>query len=424
MHRMPFMAQLQPGSCGAAALAMVLARYDQPRSVEDISSELISTGPDGQPRIKTYQLAAFARRQGLLTTIARLEQPWKALYECQRANISVIINHRLDFDKPTGHFSVMTQFDPIAGEIRLNDPQRGPDTKWSLAEMNELWSPSVSNSQISGYIGVFCMPRPLGGVPGACSKCNSAEMNLDNFKCEKCNSLFEPLENHILGCMMPECPDRLWQDIFCPECDRPWSKSYDRSNRLSTRKSYDIPIKPLKSPTREATASPEIIKNVGETQTSQTDTIPGESLRALAEAVQSIPLPDILAVASMASSQKTVLDELAVFASDPSSITSVSNQWQTFNDEIAASNQMLENSRNEISAALKLEADNISKAAESQMQSLKPDLSDLPIPEINIDTDSEASESENEILSDDSKTPTKLPAANELVRRLLSRLKN
>ncbi|MFM7131882.1 MAG: cysteine peptidase family C39 domain-containing protein [bacterium] len=424
MRRMPFMAQLQPGSCGAAALAMVLARNDQPTSVEAIASELITTGPDGQPRIKTYQLAAFARRRGLLTTIARLEQPWKALYECQRANISVIINHRLDFDKPTGHFSVMTHFDPIAGEIRLNDPQRGPDTRWSLAEMTELWSPSVPNSQISGYIGVFCMQRPLGGVPGACNKCNSAEMNPEYFKCDKCNSLFEPLENHILGCLMPDCPDRLWQEIFCPECDRPWSKSRDRSSRLLALKRDDAPVKLITSPASKVAVTPQPITTPEDNQPSPPDAIPGESLKALAEAVQAIPLPDIFAVVSMASSQKSVLDELASFASNPASITSISNQWQTFNDEIAASNQLLEKSKNEISAKLKTEAEQISKAAETQMQSIKPDISNIPSIDLKISSESESSEADNEMAPDENKTPTKLPDANELVRRLMNRLKN
>lgn len=423
MRRMPFIAQLQPGSCGAAVLAMVLAKYDQPVSVEDIASELISSGPDGQPRIKTFQLAAYARRQGLLTTIARLEQPWKALYECQRANISVVINHRLDFDKPTGHFSVMTHFDSIAGEIRLNDPQRGPDTKWSLEEMTNLWSPLVPNSQISGYVGVFCMPRPLGGVPGACAKCNSADVNPEVFKCEKCNSLFEPLEHHILGCMMPDCPDRLWQEIFCPECDRPWSISRTRASRLVKAKRDDLEIKPIKKPAEAASTLPQKAAPAEAIETSDPDAIPGESLKALAEAVQSIPLPDVFAVMGLASSQKTVLDELAGFASDPASINSISSQWQTFNEEIAASNQILQQGRNEISAALKKEAEQFSNTAESQIQSITPDISSLSSIDIQTASESQASDAQNEIAPDENKTPPKLPDANELVRRLLNRLK-
>ena len=421
MTRMPYLAQLQPGTCGAAALAMVLGKYDQPASVENIASELISKGPDGQPRIRTVQLAGYARKRGLLATIARLEQPWKAIYEAQRADVSVIINHRIDFEKPTGHFSVVTNFDPKAGEIRLNDPQRGPDTKWSLAEMSELWSPSISNSQISGNIAIFCMPRPAGGVAGACMKCNSPELNPDYFQCEKCRNVLEPLEHYILGCLMPECPDRLWQEIFCPECDRPWSKSRAIARLLNKPLRPNVIIEPEK-PSAEVNkiSEPENNPVQAEIDSNPEEVIPGESLKALAEAVKSIPLPDFSAMAFLASAQKSVLSELALITGDSTTFHNLSDGWQHFNDEIKASNQLLEQGRNEISADLNSEAEKLSTAAKSKIPLPNADLSALQ--EIATESDADAAESGQLAQADKNSEQPRLPDANELVRRLMSRL--
>ena len=104
-----FIAQESAGNCGAAALAMVLGQFGYVETPQKIAELLTTIGPNGQPSIKTHALANHARGLGFATMVAQFSEPWQALIHCHEAGFGVIINHRLDKEKSTGHFSVRTE---------------------------------------------------------------------------------------------------------------------------------------------------------------------------------------------------------------------------------------------------------------------------------------------------------------------------
>jgi hypothetical protein len=366
MHKPQFIAQESGGDCGAAALAMVLGQFDCNESPQKLSRLLTTIGTNGQPSIKTHQLANYARGLGFSSIVAQFSEPWKVLVNSFEAGFGVIINHRLSKDKPTGHFSVLSQISQADDFVRLHDPQRGPNLRTTRQELLELWSPLVPGSQIAGMVGVIIGPRPVGGVAGVCSSCSQDYDDNTPLKCESCSIILEPLPGFPIGCLSEVCHRKLWRKIFCPNCDRVWSGS-------------NLPLKPMNA-TAKAGVAPGYEKSLMSDQAipgEATDNLisnskvePEEDLSAqkLAEALKSIPLPDWGAIAALAESQKQTLLELSAFSSISHDLTERAREWDTAADKVRQEASQMEAYRNGLASEIQASADSIKVKTEAAKQ--------------------------------------------------------
>lgn len=425
MRRIHFIPQNKPGTCGAVALAMVLDSFGRKTSVDEISSDLVSLGPTGQPRIKTHQLANYAQKHGILVTIAKLNQPWKALYDSVKADVSVILNHRIEFDRPTGHFSLLKRLDTIKSQIWLYDPQRGPDTQWTYSEMNELWSPSSSQSQISGNVAIFLSERPVGGVNGFCRKCLDLFPENTVLKCSNCLKVMEPLPEYTLGCMHPECPDRNWLELYCPECDSAWTKSWEKTVKKQPGLNQSTVLKKNGSIDSDLEKSFKPLNQKDSVQRNNfPDSLPGESMKHLAEAVSSLPDIEYSAIMMMVESQKNTLEDLSFMTQDPVSLRDRAKQWEDFPADLKSSQELLTHQRKISMERLETDA--------RKLQFTKEISTKVPInsgsnenPEESTEQISLNSQREEAVVKETNKsTETDQMELNpeELVKRLLNRL--
>ena len=417
MGRLNYIPQETPGTCGAAALAMVLDHFGISAKVYEIANELLSVGPQGVPRIKTHQLGEYARSRGLSVTVARLDQPWRALLNSYQKNVSVILNHRLNVDSPVGHFSVMSHLDDKSGEIWLHDPQRGPDCKYKQSELLELWSPLVPRSQIAGNVAVFIAERPLGGVSATCQDCNQVIHINSPLKCNGCMKVIEPLPGFIIGCLSPGCRNRLWTEIYCPECDRPWSRSQQdfflRSpvvNQQTALQEHAVIEKITSDSNLVENQPPEAALN--KTIESKPVIPPGESLQKLAEALKSLPLPDISPLLILADNQRSTLMALASSAINQNELSERAKDWANVSDEMSTQAKALQASNNEIASKLTQSAD--------QLKSIAQNNAELPLPKSTEVIDVEELKPEQQ--PDQDSVEIKPPAAEELMKRLMQRL--
>ena len=366
MHKPQFIAQESGGDCGAAALAMVLGQFDCNESPLKISRALTTIGANGQPSIKTHQLANYARGLGFSSTVAQFSEPWKVLVNSYEAGFGVIINHRLAKEKPTGHFSVLSDISLTDDFVRLHDPQRGPNLRTSRQELLELWSPLVPGSQIAGMVGVIIGPRPLGGVEGVCSSCSKEYDELTPLKCESCSIILEPLPGFPIGCLSKDCQRNLWRRIFCPNCDRVWSGSkLPRKPLITSVKSgvtADYEKSQLSDQVIPDEAAPDLISN--------SEVVPEQDLSAqkLAEALKSIPLPDWGAIAALAESQKQTLLELSAFSNISHDLGERAREWDTAADKVRQEASQMEAYRNGLAAEIQASADSIKSKADAAKQ--------------------------------------------------------
>lgn len=347
MRKPEYIAQESGGNCGAAALSMVLGQFDWNEPPQKIAQLLASVGPNGLPSIKTHQLANHARSLGFSSMVVQFSDPLKALARCHQAGFGVIINHRLDKEKPTGHFSVLSGLKLADGLVSLHDPQNGPDLWITTRDLLELWSPLVAGSQIAGMVGVVIGPRPMGGVSCICPSCSQDYDETAPAKCGGCSIVMEPLPGFELGCLAESCAGRLWRKIFCPNCDRAWS-----GQRLTQKKQR--PLGPRTEPEPESPAQP--AQAAADTaQPSDQPAVPQVDLSTsrLADALKSIPLPDWGVIAALAESQKQTLLELADATNLAQDLRERARDWDQAADEVRLESTRLAASREGLAAELK-----------------------------------------------------------------------
>ena len=346
MRKPEFIAQESAGNCGAAALSMVLGQFDWNEPPQKIASLLTIIAPNGMPTIKTHQLANHARSLGFSCMVVQFAEHVRALARCHEAGFGVIINHRLEKDKPTGHFSVLSGLNLADGLIGLHDPQRGPDIWTPLVDLLELWSPLAGGSQIAGSVGVVIGPRPVGGVPGVCPACSQDFDEKAPVKCAGCSVVMEPMPGFTIGCLAEGCPGRLWRRLFCPHCDRTWSGQV-----LARRKETPAILPEIPPDEPPADPSGQLDGSAGVTADED------QSTRRLAEALLAIPLPDWGLIAALAESQKQVLLELAEGSDLARDLRDRAEEWGTAADEVRQDSARLAASRESLSAELQAASD-------------------------------------------------------------------
>jgi len=212
----PYERQHEPRSCGAAVLCMVYRSFARACTQSEIWERIAQPGPWGVPRTNTKRLGADLRDQGLNALILQARQPWQILRQCAAHGIRVILNHLLRSDSPIGHYSVVVAVQDE--HLVLHDPAGEAERQLARTELLELWEPSAGRSEIAGHVLVAVCAAPQEGTCTLCETPTPAFV-----PCPRCREAIVLQPVAALGCVAPRCPARLWERLFCPQCDIPMS---------------------------------------------------------------------------------------------------------------------------------------------------------------------------------------------------------
>jgi hypothetical protein len=213
----PYQPQLSLASdrtCGAAALAMAYQSLGISLPQETIWQAIGQRNQQGVRTARSYRLAGHAIQQGLAAVVVQAVQPWATLERCWAEDVRVIVNHRVRPDSRLGHYSVLAGIGP--DEVLLHDPQLGPARRLTRESMLRLWLPTAGESEIVGNVLVAIGRRETHDR--VCTACGAPIPGA--VLCEGCGSPIDLDPTVALGCTTPGCPARLWEYLFCPQCDR------------------------------------------------------------------------------------------------------------------------------------------------------------------------------------------------------------
>ena len=212
-------------SCGAACLSMVYRSFSEGLSKEvpqaEIWPAISKRNRFGSLASTTHLMTQDALKRGFSAVAFQARHPMQVL-RLSRAGaalgkIRVILNHRLQADSATGHYSVLTHFDQQ--HVLLHDPLLGPSRRLTHAELLELWQPRFANSEIVGHVLIAIAAEPAAAP--ACEFCRT-QMPA-KVVCPKCRTAVSLQPSALLGCFREGCIARMWNSICCPNCDHLWA---------------------------------------------------------------------------------------------------------------------------------------------------------------------------------------------------------
>ena len=198
----PFESQInRPGRrrCGAATLLMVYRSFGMAIDQETIGEELDGYEPNFN-RARTFHLSRNALEYGLAAIPCRLREPWTFLSDIDPHLFRIILNHRIHFDSPLGHYTVFLDANVKDETILFHDPQLGPEQMLTKDALLELWTPWGDYCEITGNIAVLISKD--GEKDVVCKKCGNP-------------FAFKPFEQDA---------DFRFQTVFCPWCDAVWRR--------------------------------------------------------------------------------------------------------------------------------------------------------------------------------------------------------
>jgi hypothetical protein len=199
--------------CGAACLSMVYRSFGKDIKQTEIWPVIAKPNQFGSLASTTHLMAKDALGRGLAAIAIQARHPLQALRLCHDAGIRAILNHRLQPDSATGHYTVMVDLD--SNNVVVHDPSFGPSRSLSYVELFALWQPQFPNSEIAGnvLIAVAADPPPAP----ACQFCHTETP--PSVECPRCKKPIVLRPAAVLGCMNPNCIARMWSHICCPACD-------------------------------------------------------------------------------------------------------------------------------------------------------------------------------------------------------------
>jgi len=223
----PFEAQTDKTnrSCGAACLSMVYRSFGEGLRQEvpqaEIWSAISKPNRSGSLASTTYLMTQDALKRGFCAVAFQARHPTQVL-RLSRAGaalgkIRVILNHRLQADSASGHYSVLADLDPQ--QVFLHDPVLGPSHRLTHAELLDLWLPRFDNSEIVGNVLIAIAADPSAAF--ACEFCRTPMPAAVD--CPRCGTAVRLQPNELLGCFRDGCIARMWNSICCPNCDLLWS---------------------------------------------------------------------------------------------------------------------------------------------------------------------------------------------------------
>ena len=212
----PYEKQADPQTsrmCGAACLSMVYRSFGKDIRQAEIWPSIAKQNRFGSLASTTHLMTQDALGRGLAAVAIQARHPLHALRLCHDAGIRAILNHRLQLDSATGHYTVMVDLDN--NSVVVHDPYLGPSRRLSHAELFALWQPHFPNSEIAGnmLIAVAADPPP---VP-ACQFCHT--VTPPSLDCPRCKKPISLRPAAVLGCINQNCIARMWSHICCPACD-------------------------------------------------------------------------------------------------------------------------------------------------------------------------------------------------------------
>jgi hypothetical protein len=212
----PYEKQADPQTgrmCGAACLSMVYRSFGKEVPQVEIWPAIAKQNQAGSLASTTHLMAKDALSRGLAAVAIQARHPLQALRLCHEGGIRAILNHRLQANSATGHYTVMVDLD--GNDVVLHDPSFGPSRRLSQAELLALWQPYFSNSEIVGnvLIAIAADPPPAP----ACQFCHT--LTPPSIDCPRCKKPIALSPGAVLGCMKQDCIARMWSYICCPSCD-------------------------------------------------------------------------------------------------------------------------------------------------------------------------------------------------------------
>ena len=199
--------------CGAACLSMVYRSLGKVTPQAEIWPVIAKQNQFGSLASTTHLMVQDALNRGLPAVAIQARHPFQALRLCHEAGIRAILNHRLQPDVGTGHYTVMVDLDSTS--VVVHDPYFGPSRRFTYAELATLWQPHPANSEISGnvLIAIASAPPP----PTACQFCRA--LIPPSVECPRCKKAVGLQPSAVLGCLNTSCIARMWNYVCCPFCD-------------------------------------------------------------------------------------------------------------------------------------------------------------------------------------------------------------
>jgi hypothetical protein len=203
-------------TCGAACLSMVYRSLGKEAPQAEIWEAIAKVNRFGSLASTTHLMVSDALKRGFDAVAIKARHPIFALRCLRDTNIRVILNHRLQQDAPTGHYSVMVDIGDH--DVTLHDPYSGPSRRISHRELVQLWEPGV-NSEIVGQTLIGIAPRePQEAVCEICRTPIPAAVN-----CPQCGKPVPLRPAKAIGCIGEACVVRRWISVCCPSCDYMWN---------------------------------------------------------------------------------------------------------------------------------------------------------------------------------------------------------
>jgi Peptidase C39 family len=245
----PYEKQADPQTsrmCGAACLAMVYRSFGKETPQAEIWPAISKPNQFGNLASTTHLMAQDALTRGFSAVAIQARHPLQALRLCHESGIRAILNHRLQNDSATGHYTVMVDLDDKG--VVLHDPSFGPSRRLSQAALLGLWQPHFSNSEIVGNVLIAIAADPPA-VP-ACQFCHTPIP--PSVECPRCKNLIGLRPGAVLGCMNQNCIARMWGYICCPACDFMWDSGSAQAGATGNPLMADAPA-PDKGASGDAT---------------------------------------------------------------------------------------------------------------------------------------------------------------------------
>ena len=208
-------------TCGAACLSMAYRSFGKQVAQSEIWQSVAKPNRFGVVSSTTHLMVQDALSRGFKAVAIQARYPIHDLRLCHEAGVRVILNHRLDREVTTGHFSLLAGIDHES--VLLHDPLLGPSRRLSHAELLELWMPYFSGSEIAGNF-MIAVSGEAGPQP-VCEFCH-APIPVE-VECPRCRAMVGLEPAAPLGCVTYRCIARGWNYVCCPACDYTWNFAPD-----------------------------------------------------------------------------------------------------------------------------------------------------------------------------------------------------
>jgi hypothetical protein len=208
---------LNSRTCGAACLSMVYRSFGEEVAQAEIWPAIAKPNLFGSLASTSHLMVRDALNRRFSAVAIQARHPLQVLRLSREGGIRVILNHRLQPDAPTGHYTVLVHIDD--GHVVLHDPLLGPSRRLPHSELLQLWLPRFSNSEIAGNVLIGIAPE--GAATLTCEFCHTQIPS--QIDCPRCRKPVGLQPHALLGCIRDGCIARMWNYICCPSCNHLWS---------------------------------------------------------------------------------------------------------------------------------------------------------------------------------------------------------